>query len=272
MRLTAIAAGVFTCAVIFSANTSLAAAETENTKLIPANIKIAQVVNKELSAAAKPKKNTKKPIEHMIIKGETLVKISKKYKLEWSRIYDKNLSIKNPDVINTGEKIIIPDAKEKLKERKIPQPHPKTQPQLRPENTKTKLDTSSDKKSNPVKYKKQYKSGSSYKNKQSTRVKRASSAGNTYSPGYCTYYAKQRRPDLPNNLGNAETWVSRARAQGIPTGSMPRVGAIGQKGNHVVYVQKINSNGTIVISEMNWSGLWNITTRTVSAGSHTYIY
>lgn len=80
------------------------------------------------------------------------------------------------------------------------------------------------------------------------------------------------RPDLPNNLGNADTWVARAAAQGIPTGSAPRVGAIGQQGMHVVYVQSVNGNGTVTISEMNYQGLYIISTRTVPANSFMYIY
>ena len=99
-----------------------------------------------------------------------------------------------------------------------------------------------------------------------------SSAGNTYYYGYCTFYAKSRRPDLPNNLGNADTWVARAAAQGIATGSAPRVGAIGQQGMHVVYVESVNGDGTVTVSEMNFQG-WGVTSsRTVPAGTFQYIY
>src|SRR5690606_9688951 len=34
----------------------------------------------------------------------------------------------------------------------------------------------------------------------------ASSAGNTYAYGYCTWWVKTKRPDLPNQLGNAGAW------------------------------------------------------------------
>jgi surface antigen len=258
MRLTATVAGVFLCAVIFSANTQIASAEIENDKLILGQISLDEAVDNEFKTTGKPVKIVKKTVKHSITKGETLVKISDKYKVDWKRIYDKNTEIADPDVINPGEKLVIPDKKEKLKERKIAADKIEAKVEIKPEannSFNSRTDNSA-----------RTSSSSSYTSA------RGSSSGNTYSPGYCTYYAKQMRPDLPNNLGNAETWVSRARAQGIPTGSTPRVGAIGQKGNHVVYVQKINSNGTIVISEMNWTGLWNISTRTVSANSHIYIY
>src|SRR5690606_14498577 len=91
----------------------------------------------------------------------------------------------------------------------------------------------------------------------------ASAAGNRYVPGYCTWYVKNMRPDLPNNLGNADTWVSRAAAQGLPTGSTPRAGAVGQRGMHVVYIKSVNGDGSVNITEMNHKGLWVVTERTL---------
>ncbi|MBW3568882.1 CHAP domain-containing protein [Candidatus Parcubacteria bacterium] len=100
----------------------------------------------------------------------------------------------------------------------------------------------------------------------------ASSAGNTYYRGYCTWYAKSKRPDLPNSLGNANTWYSRAQALGLPTGSVPKPGAIGQQGMHVVYVEKVNGDGTIFVSEMNYRGFGVVSHRTVPASTFQYIY
>lgn len=55
--------------------------------------------------------------------------------------------------------------------------------------------------------------------------------------------------------GHAKYWPTSARAAGIPTGSSPRVGSVGvitsgQYG-HVVWVESINANGTINISQYN---------------------
>lgn len=96
---------------------------------------------------------------------------------------------------------------------------------------------------------------------------------NWYTPGNCTWYAKSRRPDLPNNLGNANTWTVRARNQGIPTGTTPAVGAVGQYGMHVVYVTAVNSDGTFNLSEMNWRGLYVVSERhSVNPSGWNFIY
>ncbi len=103
-------------------------------------------------------------------------------------------------------------------------------------------------------------------------VKSIAFSGNAYTAGNCTWYAKSKRPDLPNTLGNANQWTVRAKAQGISTGTEPKAGAIAQQGMHVVYVEKVNSNGTIHISEMNFVGLGKISERTVAARGYSYIY
>jgi surface antigen len=104
-----------------------------------------------------------------------------------------------------------------------------------------------------------------------TMYTRGSVAGNGYAPGYCTYYVKNRRPDIPNNWGNANQWVYSAQASGYSTGATPAAGAIGAQGNHVVYVESV-SGDMVTISEMNYGGLWNMNTRTVPASTFYYIY
>lgn len=255
MRLTAIA-GLFLCLAIFASNSPEAHAEIDNKRLALGEIKVAdaldgQIEIKDLVSTDQPKQPS--PKEYVVKKGDRLTIIAGQHSTTWQRIFAKNANIADPNLLNIGDKLIIPEANENLPERSV-----------LPEVTKSSTPNSKN------------ISNSKGNNNKSTATntvsKRGSSAGNTYSGGYCTYYAKQRRPDLPNNLGNASTWVSRARAQGIPTGTVPRVGAIGQKGNHVVYVERLNNDGTITISDMNWAGLWKITTRTVPANSHTYIY
>ena len=105
-----------------------------------------------------------------------------------------------------------------------------------------------------------------------------SSAGNSYAYGYCTWWVKAKRPDLPNQLGNAGAWLSGAKNSGLNTGSAPQVGAavITREGpiGHVAYVEAVNGD-EITISEMNYSG-WNKTdTRTIKANDgivRGYIY
>lgn len=103
-----------------------------------------------------------------------------------------------------------------------------------------------------------------------------STAGNGYDYGYCTWYVKNRRADLPNRLGNANQWVYNARNAGFATGSTPQVGAVAQTGagalGHVAYVEEVYSNGTILVSEMNYVA-WGVqSTRIASASAFSYIY
>ena len=103
------------------------------------------------------------------------------------------------------------------------------------------------------------------------------SSGNTYTPGNCTWYAKSRRPDLPNALGNANTWYARAVSLGWNVGSTPKKGAIGTTtagwAGHVVYVEGVSLDGqTVTISEMNYRGLYSMNTRTVHFTEFSYIY
>lgn len=98
-------------------------------------------------------------------------------------------------------------------------------------------------------------------------------AGNLYDAGQCVWYVKNLRADIPNNWGNASDWLYNARAQGWETGSVPRVGAVGQEGNHVVLITAVNPDGTVTTTEMNEYYIpFQITSRTVPASFFTYIY
>lgn len=105
----------------------------------------------------------------------------------------------------------------------------------------------------------------------------AGSAGNTYALGNCTWYVKSRRADIPNNLGNANTWYSRARAQNWNVGLTPKKGAIATTtagwAGHVAYVEGVSLDAQwVTISEMNYRGLYSMNTRTVHYTAFTYIY
>jgi surface antigen len=104
--------------------------------------------------------------------------------------------------------------------------------------------------------------------------KPASSTGNTYVAGTCTWYVKSRIPSLPNQLGNGGYgWLSAAAAFGYATGSSPVPGAIGVESGHVVIVESVNGNGTVNISEMNYAGQVGVVHyRTTSASEFQYIY
>lgn len=85
---------------------------------------------------------------------------------------------------------------------------------------------------------------------------------NGYDRGYCTWWAATRRAQigrpLPANLGNACTWLSRAKLAGLATGSAPQAGAViwtksGCLG-HVGFVEKVLEDGSVWVSDMNSSG------------------
>lgn len=93
---------------------------------------------------------------------------------------------------------------------------------------------------------------------------------NTYAYGFCTWYAAQRRPDLPNRLGNGGAWLSNAQKLGLSTGSEPRTGAVmvtrESWAGHVSYVESVDGSN-VTISEMNFRGWNRISTRTVDKNS-----
>ena len=77
-------------------------------------------------------------------------------------------------------------------------------------------------------------------------------------------------------LGNANMWDNRAQGLGIATGSEPRVGAaavsnVGYYG-HVMYVEAVNGNGSIVISEYNGNGMGKYSMKTISASGLVFVY
>lgn len=97
------------------------------------------------------------------------------------------------------------------------------------------------------------------------------SGGSSYSWGQCTWYVA-RRAGAPEYLGNAYQWSGSLPSHGYRQVSAT-AGSIGVMygGNHVVYAESVNSDGTVNISEMNYNGGVGVTNyRTVSAGSHAW--
>lgn len=261
MRNTVIAVGLFVCAYGILGMTNVSAAElrlatiTESRESTQYSDVVASAISPVLggdTTMPKVAATRKSDVKHVVVSGESLSTIAKKYDTTWRRLYDKNIKLANPDVITTGQVLVIPHADEKLKHRDLPV--------ASIASTVAQTESASS------------RGQSARTSGTATGVARGSSTGNAYYAGYCTWYAKSRRPDMPNNLGNADTWVVRAAAQGLATGSTPRAGAIGQQGMHVVYVERVNRNGTVTISEMNYKGFGVVSSRTVPAGTFRYIY
>lgn len=194
----------------------------------------------------KPDPKPPEPVVYVVVDGDNLTKIGTAHNVEWQRLWAKNTQLTHPDVLKVGDKITIPLADEKL-ERAIPEAV--ALPAVTP---------------GVVAPTPQARTGNY-------------GPGNTYDYGYCTWYVKNRRgSSIPNSLGNANTWYSRAYDLGMAVGSTPRAGAVGTttRGSlgHVVYVESVNADGSINISEMNAPVFGQVTYRTASAGEFLYIY
>ncbi len=255
MRMTAVVAAIALCTVIVTAHSAKADALSpvdfafvQETPTLLEDIAQFNEQNKEETAIDSQVETA--PVKHIVAKGETLSSIAKEYEISWQRLYDKNTDLEHPDLLDVSQVLIVPEETEQLEARELPQ-------LVIPEPVQVSQATNSTVKTAPK------------------PVSNGSSAGNGYARGYCTWYVKNRRPGLPNNLGNANTWASRAAAQGMATGSVPRVGAVAQATSgymHVAIVDAVHADGTITVSEMNFRG-WNVvSSRVASAANFVYIY
>ncbi len=97
---------------------------------------------------------------------------------------------------------------------------------------------------------------------------------NGYDYGYCTWWAATRRAQIgrpiPSNLGNACTWKGLAAQAGLGVGTSPATGAViwtpsGCYG-HVGFVERVNEDGSVWVSDMNSHGYASMDTSSGSAG------
>lgn len=87
----------------------------------------------------------------------------------------------------------------------------------------------------------------------------SASAGNRYAPGYCTWYAYERRVQLGLPVGsfwgNASTWASYAAAAGLRVDNTPAPGAILQHSaglGHVGIIESVDwKRRTVTYTDMN---------------------
>ncbi len=104
--------------------------------------------------------------------------------------------------------------------------------------------------------------------------------GGPYVEGQCTQWAWSKRPDLPSSLGNAYSWAAAAARLGYRVDHVPAAGAIFQTLDgwygHVGYVEAVNADGSIVVTEMNYSNVpFRVIRSTVPAsqvGRFSYIH
>lgn len=91
--------------------------------------------------------------------------------------------------------------------------------------------------------------------------------------GQCVNWASYMRPDLGAlRLGNARDWARGAAAHGYSVNRTPSAGAIFQTSSgwygHVGYVESVNGDGSITVTEMNYGYVpYRVIRATIPAGS-----
>ena len=82
------------------------------------------------------------------------------------------------------------------------------------------------------------------------------------SYGNCTWWAAYKRSDLKSTMTrSAVYWYEDAQGKGFPVGAVPLENAVvvftataDNAAGHVAYIEKVNSNGSFDVSEMDWFG------------------
>lgn len=192
--------------------------------------------------------------EHIVSEGENLYEIAKEHDTTIQRIFDKNTDIENPDQIDAGVELVIPDADEELDTRPIPEPiiEPVAAVQA-PTRTSTPVAVQT-----PVVQPVRSSGGL------------ATAPAGWYPVNQCTHHIWSKRP--VGRWNNASEWYWQAQRDGWATGLTPQVGAIGVAyGNHVVYIERVDGN-RVYVSERNWDFRGSYNERWASASDFRYIY
>lgn len=205
---------------------------------------------KKPSSALKDKSNETKPIEQptyaIVAAGDSLASIAEKYNTTWTRIFDANESLSNPNAIDIGQKLRIPSAEEVLPDRSSAIVAAQQAAASSTPSARTSTVTTRSYSSKPI-------NSSSYY------------VGNGM---WCTDYVHSRRPDVAVYGNAGYGWISSAQAAGKSTGSAPRAGAVAVTNGHVAYVESVNSDGSYTVSEMGWNyRAGNYNKRTVRPGT-----
>jgi surface antigen len=115
--------------------------------------------------------------------------------------------------------------------------------------------------------------GSAIRATSATSVTNLGGSG-SFPWGWCTWWVSQKRN--VSWLGNAGEWYYNAKGQGHAVGKTPAAGAIyvsweNPYYGHVGYVESVNSDGSYVISEMNYVGFGVVDHRTIVPGTTSTI-
>lgn len=198
------------------------------------------------SNTTETKPEAAKEIVVAVKSGDTLETIANEHKTTYVRLFNANPSITNPDIIDVGDSITIP-AEDKVLEDRFSQLAPVAAAASTAATYTTQQYTSA-----PVN-------------------------ANSYYVGngmWCTDYVHSKRPDVAIYGNAGYNWITSAQAAGKSTGSTPQAGAVAVTNGHVAYVEKVNGDGSYVVSEMGWNyKAGNYNERTVQPGAFgNFIY
>ena len=196
------------------------------------------------SAQAAEKKESKKeekptPVVVTVAFGDTLTSIAEAHGTTYSRLFDANADLVNPDQIDIGNKIRIPESNETLPDR---------------------MSTIA----TPV------RSTGSYTGSSRTYTNKPVNSSSYYVGNgmWCTDYVHSKRPDVAIYGNAGYNWISSAQAAGKSTGTTPQAGAVAVMNGHVAYVENVNPDGSYEVSEMGWNyKAGNYNKRTVQPGT-----
>lgn len=98
------------------------------------------------------------------------------------------------------------------------------------------------------------------------------SLGNYYQEGQCTFYVYEERLKIDKRIGSswgdAKNWDNRAKEEGFKVNGTPSEGSILQtdygKLGHVAIVNKVKSDGSIVVLDMNYEKPYEVTERLIT--------
>lgn len=204
-----------------------------------------------MSASAAEKPNSEKKETIVTVKaGDTLSSIAKEHDVTYVELYNANESIANPDVIDIGDKVRIPKEEEELPNRfSRYQSSRATAPVVR-------------------------QSAATYTTRSYTSAPVNASSYYVGGGMWCTDYVQSKRPDIAVYGNAGYNWIGSAQAAGKATGSAPRAGAVAVTNGHVAYVERVNPDGSYVVSEMGWNyQAGNYNKRTVQPGAFgAFIY
>lgn len=190
-------------------------------------------------------------VRHQVAASETVSSIAKKYNSRVELISVFN-NLQNNALPKIGSFIVVPDGSIPDAPKPAPAPVRVAQAPSRTGTARVAAATVS----KPIRF---------------------TGSGHRFPYGWCTYWAASKFGGVPWG-GNAEVWPSAARAYGYAEGKTPRAGAIYAEPwlsgvGHVSYVERVNSDGSFTVSEMNYAGWGRVSTRTIQAPAPgTFIY